>query len=288
MIILTQFGETGSSQAYGFPLTQCSYLDNFGDLVTKTNRMAFANGGFDELGTGRGLSEIGSVQAEFWLHYDSYEDATDKLDAFRQMNDWGVQRLFMQPIDQAATERWCLARVNDISNGMNVQNMPHKRQRIKVTFQVADPFWYTYGNQALWDSTYQWESEITWDGTGFTTVTGSGSLSITNNGNAFTLGRFVAQVTGAQTFHSLTVRRLVNSGVVDEMVLQMELVQNDVIEFNPRQQWVLVNGYDQFANFEFRHPDWLRLLPGVNTIQVILDESTAAVSTAVRYYERYV
>jgi hypothetical protein len=265
-----------------------SYVDNFADLVTKTTRMAFNNGGFDELGLGRGLSEIGNVQAEFWLHFEGDEDADDQIDAFRQMNDWGVQRLFMQPHDQNAAERWCLARINDISGGQNVRDMPRDRQRMKVTFQVADPFWYTDGNQNLWDSTYDWDSTITWDGTGFTTVTGSGTLPITPVGNAFTLGRVVVQVTGAQTFHQITVRRLVNSGVADEMVLQMELVDNDVIEFDPRKQWVLVNGIDQFSNFEFRHPDWLRLLPGANSIQVILDESTAVADVAVRYFERYV
>lgn len=289
MHILKRFGETGSSQAYGFPQArQMTFLDNFGDLVTKTNRMAMSHGGFDELGIGRGLSEIGNVQAEFMLLFTSYEDATDQLDAIRQMNDWGVQRLFMQPIDQGATERWCLARVNDISGGQNVQNMPHKFQRVKVTFQVADPFWYTAGNQALWDGTYDWNGAIDWDGTGFTTVTGSGSLSVTNSGNAFTVGRFVAEVTGATAFNRLIVRRMVNNGIQDQWVLNGDFVQNDVIEVDPRKQWVIVNGVSQIGNFTFRHPDWLRLLPGSNTIEVVADQAGAQLSTIIRYYERYV
>lgn len=289
MHILKRFGETGSSQVYGFPQSrQQTYLDNFGDLVTKTNRMAMSHGGFDELGSGRGLSEIGNVQAEYMLLFNSYEDATDQLDAIRQMNDWGVQRLFMQPVDQGATERWCLARVNDISGGQNVQNMPHKFQRVKVTFQVADPFWYTSGNQALWDATYDWNGAIDWDGTGLTTVTGSGSLTVTNNGNAFTLGRFVAQVTGAQAFNQLIVRRTVNGGAVDQWVINRAFAQNDVVEVDPRKQWVLINGYDRFSAFQFRHPDWLRLLPGSNTITVTTDQASAALDCVVRYYERYV
>lgn len=287
MDILKRFGETGSTQAYGFPLTQISFLDNFANLVTKTNRLAFSNGGFDELGMGRGLGEIGNVQAEFWLHYNDYNDGMTKLDAIRQMADWGVQRLFMQPIDQAASPRWCLARVNDIPAGQNVRDMPAKRQRVKVTFQVADPFWYTDGNQALWDGTYNWNGAINWDGGGLTTVTGSGSLTVTNNGNAYTLGRFVAMVTGAQAFNQLIVRRTVNNGVIDQWVVNYPFVQNDVIEVDPRKQWVIINGYDRFSAFEFRHPDWLRLLPGSNTITVTTDQASAQLSTVVRYYERY-
>jgi hypothetical protein len=288
MHILKRFGETGSSKVYGFPANQLSYLDNFGDLVTKTSRLAFSNGGLDELGSGRGLSEIGNVQAEFWLHFDSDDDADEQIDGIRSMNDWGVQRLFMQPHNQDSDERWCLARINDISGGQNVRDMPRDRQRMKVTFQVANPFWYTNGNQALWDGTYDWDGTIDWDGSGLTTVTGSGTLSVTNNGNAYTQGRFVAEVTGAQPFNQLIVRRLVNSAVVDQMVLDVQFVQNDVIEIDPRKQWVLVNGVDQFASFSFKHPDWLRLLPGVNSIEVVTDQSTAALSTVIRYFERYV
>jgi len=288
MNVLKQFGETGSGQLYTFPSTQITYLDNFGDLVTKTNRMAFMHGGFDELGYGRGLSEIGNVQAEFWLEYDSIQDATDKLDAIRSMNDWGVQRLFMQPTDLSAAQRWCLARVNDVSNGMNVRDIPHQRQRVKLSFQVADPFWYTNGNQALWDGTYDWDSTINWDGSGLTTVTGSGTLTVTNNGNAFTVGRFVAKVTGAQAFNQLIVRRLVNENIIDEWVINREFVQNDVVEVDPRKQWVIINGYDRFSDFEFRHPDWLRLLPGSNSISVTTDQASAELSTAIRYFERYV
>lgn len=284
---LVKFGE-GSSEYY-FPVEQVSYRDNFRDLVTKTQRMAFANGGLDELGTGRGLAEIGSVQVEFRLQYDNVSDGLSDLQTLAKLNDWGKLRLFRRPLnDQAATLQWCVARMNNNPYTQNVHDRPHERQLVKLTFQVSDPFWYTAGNQNLWDSTYTFNSAITWDGGSFTTITGSGTLSVTNNGNAYTLGRFVARVSGATTFNRLIVRRLVNNGVIDQWELQKSLVTNDVIEVDPRKQWVIVNGVDCIANFTYRHPDWLRLLPGTNSISVTLDEAAAQISAKVLYYERYI
>lgn len=287
MKILTRFG-FASPQLYTFPVEdQISYDDNFAELATRSSRIPGMDGGLDEDGTGRSPHEDGTILADFWLNFDNSSEEISLLEAFRQMGDWGKQLLYMQPTGQGDPERWCWARVNNISTPQNVRDVPHKRQRAKIVFQVSDPFWYGAGNQKLWDSTYNWNSAINWDDGSFSTITGSGSLTVSPSGNASTLGRFVAKVTGAQSFSRLIVERLVNSVIVDQMVLQMGLAQNDVIEIDPRRQWVVVNGENRIANFDFLHPDWLRLWPGTNTVRIRLDDPAAAISAIVYYFDRY-
>lgn len=287
MKTLKQFG-FASPYLYSFPQAdQISYNDNFAELVTRTTRMPGAHGGLDEYGSERSPHEVGTISTDFWLHYDSLAEAVSKLEAFRQMGDWGKQLLYMLPVGQNQTARWCWARVDNISSPQNVKDMPHQRQRTKIVFQASDPFWYGAGNQKLWDSTYYWDSAINWDDGSFSSITGSGTLSVTTSGNAFTHGRFVCKVTGAQSFNQLILQRKVNGVVMDQVSLHFTCVQNDVIEIDPRRQWVLVNGVNQLANFEFLLPDWMRLEPGSNSITVTLDETSAQISANVYYYDRY-
>lgn len=286
MYIIKRFGE--GSREYIFPEdAQIMLTHNFGDLMTKTSKMAFAHGGLDELASGRGLSEVGNVQVEFWLKFEGAADVLEKISALKAMNDWGPQRLFVQPEDMAGYERWCVARVNYNPFSQNVRDLPHTRMKVKMTFHVPDPFWYTKGNQQLWDGSNLWNGAITWDGGSFTTVTGSGTLTVNNPGDAFTLGRVVVQVTGATAFNKLIVRRMVNNGVVDEIKLEREFVQDDIIEIDGRKQWCLLNGDSIFNDLETLQPDWLWLLPGDNTISVKLDQAAAQISVKVLYYERY-
>ena len=286
MKVLTQFGYT-SPKLYTFPRTEVNYRDNFGELVTFTGRMPGADGGFDELGFSRSLHEVGTVQAEFWLHYNTLSEASSKLEDLQEMANWGKQLLFMQPSDISLDTRWTWARLDNIYAPENVRDLPHKRLRVKVTFQCADPFWYGAGNQELWNGSRDFNGAIDWDGTGLTTITGSGTLTVAPGGNQYTHARFVAQVTGAQTFNELLIRRVVSNRVVDQMIYQGTLVQDDVIEIDPRRNWVIVNGEDKISRFNYTFPDWMRLEPGSNSLTVSLDESTAEISAAVRYYERY-
>lgn len=286
MKTLTKFGF--SSPQYVFPeSSQISYLDNFTQLVTRATRMPGAHGGFDELGYGRTLHEIGSISAEFWLKDLTVSEMSAALDDFLQMTDWGKQILYMQPSDSGLDERMCFARVDDISYNQNVKNVPHKQLKIKVVFQVAEPYWLTAGTENLWDGSHSWNGAINWGGTGLTSITGSGSVTVTNSGNAYTLGRFVAKITGATPCTELVVSRTVSGGATDTLVYSGSLVQNDVLEIDSRQQMITLNGVEVLENLDFNNPDWLTVLPGSNTYAVACDDSSTALDCTVRYLERY-
>lgn len=285
---ITRF--VAGTNTYTFPTAHGDqdYHDNFAEVMTRFSRIAAADGGIDEHGNGRAPGGVGNVQVGMVLESGTREGMQVLRDSLKALRDWGVGQLYFQPTDTLLAPRWCICRAKNIDIKEKRQQHTDLFQPVSMTFEASEPFWMTAGNQNLWDGTYNWNGAINWDGASLTTITGSGSLTVTNSGNAYTLGRFVAQVTGAQAFNQLIVRRTVNNGVIDQWVVNYPFVQNDVIEVDPRKQWVIINGYDQFAAFTFRHPDWLRLPPGSNTITVTTDQAAAQLSTVVRYYERYV
>lgn len=285
---ITKF--VSGSRTYNFPVVpgDQEYSDNFKSVVARSSRIPGADGSIDEYGSGRAPSAEGIITFGIVLMSPTRQGMLALRESLAKIREWDYGQLFFQPLDLTLPPRWVVCRLSKMTMPEQRQENTDLWQPVQLTFQAPDPHWYTEGNQELWDGSGVLDGGAAWDGPSFTTVTGSGTLSITPTGNALTLGRFVARVTGAQTFHQLAIRRLINGGIVDQMVLQMELVTNDVMEFDPRHQWVLVNGISQIDNFESRHPDWLRLLPELNSIQITLDESTAAISAKILYFDRYI
>src|SRR5512145_1647628 len=135
MDLLKRFGKI-----YTFPGTEISLKDNFKELVTRTRRLPGANGGYDDLGSERSLSEVGSVRADFWLFFNDEADATRKMDEIGKMADAGVQLLYKQPQDTSLQERYCWARLDNLDYQQAAKDQPHKRLKVSLIFQVSDPF----------------------------------------------------------------------------------------------------------------------------------------------------
>lgn len=282
MNILKRFGD------YTFPENQISYSDNFRDLVTRTQRLLGAHGGFDALGYRRGLSEIGMVRAEFWLHFDNPSDATEQLDAIALMNDWGVRRLVMQPTDPSLGTRWCWARVNNQQASANVQDLPHRRMRVPLVFQVVDPFWYGEGNVPVWGSGIVWGGFV-WGGTASQAVSGTTTdITYTNNGSAFTLPTITLTCGAGETVTDPVIQRLVDGTPVDEVSWVGTLVEGDVLVIDAMQKAVTLNGSGDYANFDMLNADWMRLLPGDNTIRVQFANAGDACTFKFAFYARYI
>ncbi len=125
MNILKRFGS--GSRLYTFPVgSQITYEDDFDTLAKKMIRLAGANGGYSNMGMGRGQSLIGTVRADLWLTFNDYAEATDKMTSLRQMADWGVQPLYRRQFSGVRTI--LLRAVNSASQiRQNVINVPHER-----------------------------------------------------------------------------------------------------------------------------------------------------------------
>jgi len=293
MNILKRFVSVTTGDTYTFPLNAQIYFDdNFRQLLTRTRRLVGADGGFDELGDGRGLSEIGSVRAAFWLKFSNNADATDQLLDFGAMADWGVGRLYMQPTDTSLAERFCWARIDHINMPHNVQDLPHKRQRVEAIWQVSDPFWLTAGTGILWgDGVSKWGAgaSVKWGGGSVTSVSGiSTTASYSNDGNAYTLPTISLRPDTGQSCHDPIIRRIVNGAVVDEVKYLGNLAEGDYLFIDCRRKAVWLNGETVYTDlFSFKTESWLRLLPGSNSLQVRFASSADAAKLRVNYYYRF-
>lgn len=286
MKVLKQFGDI-----YTFPDTQISYNDNFRELLTRTQRVPGGHGGFDQLGDERGLSEVGSVQAAFWLEFNSEAEAAEMMDTIGLINDAGVQRLFMQHYGTMPL-RWCWARLNNQQQAQSVLNMPHKRQRVPLSFEISDPFWYTPGNGAVWGGGWLWSDGTLWggDADATTNVTGlSTDLTFTNNGNAFTLPKITIRPPTGESVQDPIIRRIVAGEVVDEVKWLGKLEAEDSLVIIPDRHAVYLNSVAIYSSvFQAKNAHWMRLLPGANTLRVLFGDSGDEADVTVRYLERYV
>lgn len=288
MNVLKRFVRGG--RTYTFPLdSQVSMTDNFGELVTRTTRLPGADGGFDELGDERGLQEIGNVSAEFWLHFTGKTDATNQRDAFLEMADFGVGRLYMQPTDAGEGERFVWARVNNINIPFNVQEVPHKRLRAQISFQCSNPGWLGAGNQTLWGSSSTWGGGAKWGGT-TTAVSGvSTTLTWTNNGNTYTLPKIGFKPASTYRCTNPIVRRLVEGEVVDEIRYVGTLTDADHLVIDCRKMSVHLNGEAAYGSeFYVESAAWLRLLPGANSIQIKFASASDAANVMAQWYDPWV
>lgn len=288
MNILKRFGS--GSRLYTFPTnSQVTYSDNFASLVTKTVRLAGVNGGFSNLGSGRGLSPIGTVRIDLWLKDFVGSDATDKVNSLRQMTDWGVQMLVRQPV--AGAEQFCMARVTDISRQEDVHNVPFLRQKVSVVFEVTDPFWYrtVSGFGVLWDdNSSQWDDLITkWDAVNTYAVTNSATWTFSNSGNYYILPRIQVINSSGSSVSNIRIRRIVDGNAENDFRFSAALATGSYLDIDPVRRRVRIQPANTNALdwFEAKTPDWMRLLPGSNSL---LMTCTGTIAVSLSYLERFI
>lgn len=284
---ITKFVAGGNT--YNFPTDtgDLDYQDNFAALDSRTKRLPGADGGYDELGDGRGLSGVGRIQFSFYLVSATREGMQALRDAARKMADWGVGRLYFQPTDPAAALRWTWARVDEVRIREDRHLHSDLFQRVQITFEASEPFWYTDSGLAVWGGGWTWGGGTLWGGGSVTAVTTSTTLSLTNNGNAYTQAT-ISIKGGATPPSDILIRRMVEGEPVDEVRWARALSTGERLFIDCRRLGVWLEGQRKYdAAFSFRNPWWLRLLPGSNSIKVQLGSTGEQIDLKVNYRERW-
>ena len=254
--------------AYTFPDTVPDsgevLRSNFGNAVPRTSRLPGMDGGYDEYGDDAAAGEIGNVRARFMLVAATAAAMQTARDAVMATARYGRATLTVETF--AGGQRFTKARVNNIAMNSEHDAYSEKLCEVTVDFQVALPRWYSVAGA----------SPVTTACSGVLT-----DFTITNGGNAnaqpvITIDPSVTLTSGVK------VQRIVSSVVVDQVDYDASLLASDLLVVNCQSLTVTKNAVDAYGNvFSSNHPAWLRLLPGANTIRVVLvGAETASVAVA--------
>jgi hypothetical protein len=272
---------------------QISLTDNFGNVVTHTQRLPGISGGFDEYGDGPAPSEVGNVQAFQWVE-ERYPDlVAAKLDEWRGISSWGAGRLYKRVMGNDNDVRWTEARVSSLPLSQNAGEKPHVRQRIQMSFQAHSPFWYKQGTAGPeWgDGVATWGDGVTyWGGSEeFVELTGTvNEIYRVQNGYAPSPVRIDLRVPAGESAENVVVQRLVFGEVMDEIAFTETLVAADRLIVDSVSSAVTLNGADAFdERFAFYDPRWFVAMPGTNTIRVGMTNVTDVIEIRLLYYEAF-
>lgn len=252
---------------YVFPHVQ-TFRDTFNNLTPRTVRMVGAAGGFDQYGTVPAPAEIGQVAITFELVASSRGDMQAKIDEVAALSRLGLKKLYYQP-EGSLNERWCYARVNNISISRRPSANTEFWQTIIITFQVPDPHWYEDSILAL---TATISSTITYKSTSVI------------SGNVPPVARVRFAPTGSYVAEN---PRVYISGEPYDVQWTGTLLgaSSDVLFIDPFDRTVEKNDVDSIANFDFEHPDWIVLTPGIiNTLAFGMAGATNNSTVSVYYY----
>lgn len=275
-----------NGNTYTFPTSPGDQEFNapFGSVPAKITKLPGSDGGWDEYGTGRGASDPGLVEFTIVLVAQTRAGMQTLRDNLRAMTAWGKGRL-IDTINGA--DRWCFARLTlpDIKEQRSGQTDLH--QPVKLTYSVSDPYWYTIGNETVWGGGALWgNAAAVWAGSGSpTTITGSGTITATNNGNADTLARVVVRNNSGSTINNPRVRRIVNGATADEILYTGNIATGSELAVNPRKHSAVIAGVSVLSNLTYKNSNWIKLTPGSNALQVYVE---GVADVYVRYFERFI
>lgn len=287
---ITKF-KVSSTKVYTFPTSpgDQEYRDNFKNVVLRTSRLPFADGGFDELGDEPGSAPIGMIQLGIYLVSATREGMQALRDDLNKIRGWGLGRLFYQPPDPELAARWCYAKVNDISIPERRHEHTDLYQKVQLSFQVIPPWWYTKGNcESIIGEDFIFGTSKIGGGTP-TSVTGlSTNLTYTPTGNYETQPTIAIKPPATKSVTNPIVRRIVNGDVVDEVKWIGTLTAGQNLHIDCPRASVRLDGVPVYTDlFSFKHPSWMRLLPGDNTIQVRFALSTDQADVNIRFLDRW-
>lgn len=270
---------------YTFPNTEQDFRDNFADVLARASRLPGVDGGLDEYGTGHAPSPVGLIQFGVYLVSRTREGMQVLRDNLRLIRTWGTGKLYYQPTNTALEERWAWCRVNNINTSQRLEAHTDIFQPVQVTMQASEPYWHALGDVRRWGS-FNWGG-ADWGGDFVTqNVSSLEEMVITNPGNAFTLPKVVVRNQSGADARNIRIERLVNDVIVDSVRWAGTLADDDWLMIDSRRQRVTRNGYNTLDGyFEYLRPDWLRLMPGTNTLRIRLDGTA---DFYVNFLERYV
>lgn len=233
---------------------------NFSNTVPRVVKLPGMDGGFDEYGDDPPARETGAVRYRFVLTADSAAEMMQKHDAVMAMASYGRALLTVEAAP--GEQRFTWAKVNNISAPIHSPAYTDRIVRVAVDFQVTLPNWFS-------DSPDSPQVEAC-SGT-------ATDFTVTNAGNSIATPVITVDPSAGGLASGLVIQRIVSAQVVDEIEYDAALIGSDILVIDTKKLSVRKNDTDAYGSaFAADHPAWMRLLPGDNTIRVILGGGESA------------
>jgi hypothetical protein len=261
---------------------------DFGNLVRTSQRMVMTSGGVDRYGVSKAPHEVGTLMLKSTLKSLTRNGMEALRDNLRAIEGYGLVPLVYQPTDTSEDARFCYARVTSVAMPQSQHTDLH--QPATITWEVPNPIWHTSGTMGdLLGISFVLGTSLL--GGNPVTINASGTSTdgtVTNAGNAAALALITLTTSASQTCQNPTIQRLVNGAVVDEVSYTAMIGNNETLIIDAQRKTVTLNGVNSFnGNFDFFHPSWMRILPGINTIRVVFANSGDAATVKVANFDDY-
>lgn len=277
---------------YTFPDARIqSFNGRFGGVVTHTNRLPGTDGAYDQHGNAAAPLEVGSVRVTWGIYDDSGEDLDAQRDEILAMAAWGKGMLYAQPTITGAAERFCFARVTNISIPERPSEATEIIQTVTIDFQVTDPRWYVNRFVLVrWGLGATWGGGDVWGGSASAQACTGVSTDLateTSNGQAVTYPKITIAVPAGQSAENVTIKRIVGVSVADQVRITGTLNAGDVAVIDCAAASVTINAADAYSRLEYLTPGWMAIQPGDNRLVVEMDNAGDACTVKISYDDAY-
>ena len=283
---------------YNFAPDNTTYFwTNFNNNTISLISLPGVDSGFDPYVGERGATAKGSIQGRVMLTAPDGGTYQTRLKALNQMLidlnrvvDMGLIRLWVQ-FDGTPSAYYNDCKIQNVTIPQSAKSHDDLFIEVGLFFSTENTTWINPGgafSTATYGGGFTYGSGVRY-GSNAPIYAASGTstdLSINYSGNATSPCRIVVACGASQVVTTLKIRRLVNSAIRDEVDYPTTLANNDTLTINCVESEITKNGSSAYdTSFDYLHPDWFRLAPGMNDIQVILGDAGDACSVQIEYNE---
>ncbi len=233
------------------PDTGLAYRDNFARFEPLETALPGLDGAFEQGGAGA----AGRITYRLRLIAD-----TAARDAIKGLARVGSAELVIEPPGGGQRSTW--ARLIDAVIEENYTAEIQVRGEAALTFAAATPRWFSVDDPS--------ES-------GLDDVCSGALTEFTRTADGNAAAYPVITVTAQTPLTTVTIQRMVSGAVVDQVAYAGVIGMGGLLVIDARALTVTRNGVDAYnASFSALDPAWFRLMPGANTIRVVLGAGESA------------
>jgi hypothetical protein len=246
--------------AYTFADVGVRWRDNFAQIAPREVELPGLSGALDLYGEGAGAHAAGRIDVSLWLKADTPAAMLALRDGLKALIDTGTQTLVVEAAP--GVQRSTRARLLTVELPESYTQRPDVTHQAALTFAAETPRWFSVTAPS---------------GSGVLQVCSGAQTDLTRTANGSATTCPMITVNATDGVNTITIQRRVGVSAADQVAYNAAIPNGATLIIDPRSATVTLNGADAYtAAFSAQHPAWMRLLPGANTIRVMLNAGASA------------